>query len=126
MSKRTRGGPRTQRRSGARPPASRPNPTTRQVTQPSELEAAEIIAEDIVEERPASAANELEKVARATSQRGGRPKPGSLLAERAASEYVYVAQDMRRILVVAGSLFGVLFLLWLLIVVLKVIPLPFY
>ena len=55
-----------------------------------------------------------------------RPKPGSLLAERAANEYVYVAQDMRRILIVAGALTIILFVLWLLIVVLRVIELPFY
>ena len=39
---------------------------------------------------------------------------------------MYVAQDMRRIAVVAALLFGILFALWLLIVVLRVIPLPFY
>jgi hypothetical protein len=55
-----------------------------------------------------------------------RPKPGSLLAERAANEYVYVAQDMRRILIVAGGLTVLLFALWLLIVVMRVIELPFY
>ena len=55
-----------------------------------------------------------------------RTKPGSLLAARAASEYIYVAQDMRRILAVAFVLFGALIVLWLLIVVFRVIPLPFY
>jgi hypothetical protein len=55
-----------------------------------------------------------------------RPKPGSLLAERAANEYVYVAQDMRRILIVAAALTLILFALWLLIVVMRVIELPFY
>jgi hypothetical protein len=53
-------------------------------------------------------------------------KAGSLLAARAANEYVYVSQDMRRILLVAGGLIGLLFALWLLFVVLKVIALPFY
>ena len=33
---------------------------------------------------------------------------------------------MRRIIVVAAALFGTMIVLWLLIVVLKVIPLPFY
>ena len=60
------------------------------------------------------------------SHRGQRVKPGSVLAARAATEYVYVAQDLRRITVVAALLFGVMIVLWLLIVVLKVIPLPFY
>ena len=49
-----------------------------------------------------------------------------MLAARAATEYVYVAQDMRRILLVAGGLIGFLFALWLAVVVLRVIPLPFY
>ena len=37
-----------------------------------------------------------------------------------------MAQDMRRIAVVAALLFGILFVLWLLLVVMRVIPLPFY
>ncbi len=49
-----------------------------------------------------------------------------MLAARAATEYVYVSQDMRRILLVASGLIGILFALWLLVVVLRVIPLPFY
>ena len=63
---------------------------------------------------------------RTTSRTHHRIKPGSILAARAATEYVYVAQDMRRILLVAGGLIGLLFALWLLVVVLRVIPLPFY
>ena len=55
-----------------------------------------------------------------------RIKPGSILAARAATEYVYVAQDFRRIVLVAGVLIGFLFALWVLVVVLRVIPLPFY
>jgi hypothetical protein len=58
-----------------------------------------------------------------TRQRG---KAGSLLATRAATEYLYVAQDMRRILLVAGSLFATLVVLWLLIVVLRLVSLSFY
>ena len=93
---------------------------------PSQLEAAEAIAADVVEDRPATAAAELGRIARTTSRTHHRIKPGSLLAARAATEYVYVAQDMRRILLVAGGLIGLLFVLWLAVVVLKVIPLPFY
>jgi hypothetical protein len=48
------------------------------------------------------------------------------LAARAATEYVYVAKDMRRILFVAVLLTGVMLALWLLLVVLKLVPLPFY
>ena len=124
MSKKVRGPVRSQRRPGSRASGQRPaaprNPT-------SQLEAAEVIAEDIVEERPAEAANELERVSKTVPTRPGvRTKPGSLLAARAATEYVYVAQDMRRILLVAAALFGTLIILWLLIVQLRIIPLPFY
>jgi hypothetical protein len=55
-----------------------------------------------------------------------RVKPGSLLAARAATEYVYVSQDLKRISLIGGLLFATLFALWLLIVQLRVIPLPFY
>lgn len=125
MSKRVRGSSRSSRRQGARPATDR---STRPVEKVSQLEAAEIVAEDIIEERPVEAAAELETVERAERvvHPRTRTKPGSLLAARAASEYIYVAQDMRRIAVVAFLLFGAMIVLWLLIVVFKVIPLPFY
>ena len=85
-----------------------------------------MIAEDVVEERPASAASELERAVRTSSRTHHRIKPGSVLAARAATEYVYVSQDMRRIFVVAGALIGLLLVLWALVVVLRLIPLPFY
>jgi hypothetical protein len=125
MAKRSRGPsrPPSHRRPGTRPATgTRPRAEARPLSQ---LETAEIVAEDIIEDRPAAAATELEHNAARTYQRH-RVKPGSLLAAKAATEYVYVAQDLRRIAIVAALLFGILFALWLLIVVLKVIPLPFY
>lgn len=92
---------------------------------PSQLEVAEEVAELIVEDEPVQAAHELERTAR-TVRPHQRVKAGSLLAARAATEYVYVAKDMRRILVVAALLTGVMLVLWLLLVVMKVVPLPFY
>ena len=130
MSKRVRGPVRTHRRPGARPPSERTAPRSRHTStvRPSQLEIAEVVAEDVVEQHPAEAANELERAAAA--QRGTRVhhkvKAGSLLAARAATEYLYVAQDLRRILVVAAGLVAVLISLWLVIVVLKLVPLPFY
>jgi len=92
---------------------------------PSQLEEAEIIAAEIVDDRPEEARAELERYSH--SQRTHhKVKAGSILAARAATEYVYVAQDLRRILVVAGGLIGLLFTLWVLVVVMKVIALPFY
>ena len=94
---------------------------------PSQLEEAEIIAEDIIDDRPEEAKAELDRYTTRTAQRTHHKiKAGSILAARAATEYVYVAQDMRRILLVAGGLIGLLFALWLLLVVMKVIALPFY
>jgi len=126
MAKRSRGTsrPPSHHRPGTRPAAARPR-TQADARPVSQLETAEIVAEDIVENRPAAAATELEHNAARTYQHH-RVKPGSLLAAKAATEYVYVAQDLRRIVIVAALLFGILFALWLLIVVMRVIPLPFY
>jgi hypothetical protein len=90
----------------------------------SELEVAEVAAADIVEARPAAAAAALE--ANARSHPRHRVKAGSLLASRAATEYVYVAKDMRRILVVAVLLSAIMLVLWVLLVIMRVVPLPFY
>jgi hypothetical protein len=94
------------------------------VAPPSQLQAAEDAAEFVVEERPAEAAAVIESTARAHPRH--RVKAGSLLAARAATEYVYVAKDMRRILLVASLLIAVMLVLWLLLVVMRVVPLPFY
>jgi hypothetical protein len=51
-----------------------------------------------------------------TAHARARAKPGSLLASRAATEYIYVGRDLRRIALVAAILFGVLIVLWLVIV----------
>jgi hypothetical protein len=90
----------------------------------SQLETAEIVAADIEERRPSEAAAVLADNARIHSR--SRVKPGSLLAAKAATEYVYVAKDMRRILIVAALLAAVMLVLWFLLVLEKVIPLPFY
>jgi hypothetical protein len=93
----------------------------------NDLEIAQVAAEDLVENQPEEARATLARPApRAGTRVHHKVKAGSLLAARAATEYVYVSQDMRRILLVAGGLIGLLFAFWLLIVVLRVIPLPFY
>lgn len=129
MSKRTRGSSRTQHhRPGTRPASGRSSAARQRETTlapASQLEAAPVIAEDVAEERPAAARAELERVSRATGTRH-RIKAGSLLAAKAATEYLYVARDMRRIVAVGGALFGALLVLWALIVVMKVLPLSFY
>jgi len=47
---------------------------------------------------------------------GRRVRASAALAERAATEYVYVAQDIRRILVVAALIFGAMIVLWVLLI----------
>ena len=88
---------------------------------PSQLDAAADAADDVVDGRPADAADELRRARRSTEARN-RSRPSDLLAARAATEYVYVAQDLRRIVAVAVLLFGTMFVLWILISVLRVIP----
>ena len=107
MSKRTRG--------ARRPPTNRPSQRGRadRPSRPaSPLQAAAVAAEAIVEGHPA-AASQLERAAVPNQLRTGRVRPSSLLATRAAEEYVYVAQDLRRIALVAVLLFGLLFALWI-------------
>jgi hypothetical protein len=125
MTKKVRGG-RAHHRPGTRPTTDRANMPRRRdsLIETSQLEVAEVAAEDIVEARPAAAAAVLE--ANARNQPRHRVKAGSLLASRAATEYVYVAKDMRRILVVAVLLIGIMLVLWVLLVVMRVVPLPFY
>jgi len=52
-----------------------------------------------------------------------RAKPGSILASRAATEYVYVGQDLRRVVIVSVIVFGTMLVLWLLLVVMGISPL---
>jgi hypothetical protein len=126
MAKKVRSAGRAHRRPGERPISDRSATPRRaaRLAPASQLEAAEIVAEDVVEVRPAAAAAVLESNAR--NHPRNRLKPGSLLAAKAATEYVYVAKDMRRILVVAALLLTVMLVLWVLLVVMRVVPLPFY
>ena len=122
MAKRTRGSRPNRPSSSARAPRTRPiDPRPVDPLTVSQLDAASQIAEDMVEHRPVAAAQEVQRVARSTPARQ-RATASSLLATRAAQEYVYVAQDVRRIILVAAALFGIMILLWLLIVVARVIP----
>ena len=125
MTKRARGSARSAQRPQGRNAGTRakgrPGPrATPRPAAPSELEAAAEIADDVVDDRPAAAADEL-RAARSTPGRA-RTRTSSLLATRAATEYVYVAQDVRRIAAVAALLFGTMLVLWVLIVVARVIP----
>ena len=114
-------------RPGARPASSRPNtlrapravsaPLAPAQPMPSEVEATNLIVTD--RSVPTIAATQADAAAIARSTPGRvKVKPNSLLAAKAATEYVYVGQDLRRIAIVGASLFGVLLALWILLVVL--------
>lgn len=84
---------------------------------PSEVEATTLIVTDSTLSLRTDAPADPAAIARSMPGRM-KVKPNSLLAAKAATEYVYVGQDLRRIAVVGASLFGVLLLLWVLLVVL--------
>jgi hypothetical protein len=84
-------------------------PRPASLTAQEEARAAELEAQIVAEEKAASAA----------ATRGRRPAPDALapaprggLAAQAADEYAYVVRDVRRIGVVAGSLFAILIVLY--------------
>ncbi len=117
MSKRVRG-----RRPSAARPANRP------VRQPAPAAAALAPANQLTQAAepnvPVAAAT---GAATATAVRSPLPRSGparqSALAVRAATEYVYVGQDLRHIALLASAIGGVLILLWLIIDVLRLIQL---
>jgi hypothetical protein len=104
VSKRNRGAHRTaSRRPGQRARVDAPrHPTAPTISAPAAEAPVEEMAPAAEVARPA-----------ANVMRGSRVRPNSLLASRAAEEYVYVAQDLRRIAVVAVLLFGLLFVTWI-------------
>ena len=103
-------------RPGSQPPAAIPGAAPRQ----SDLDAAVVIA-DPTPVTAAPASSQARPAAVVSHQRGHiKVKPNSLLAARAAEEYVYVGEDLRHIVRVAAVLFSVLLVLWLVVVVLNV------
>jgi hypothetical protein len=116
VSKRTRGQPR--RRPAARPTATRPATASRTpiratgTVEPAAIEPSARAIEDAPVPRDAASTATRMRTAHARA----RAKPGSLLASRAATEYIYVGRDLRRIALVAAILFGVLIVLWVVIV----------
>jgi hypothetical protein len=107
---------RLQRRGPITPrPSSPVAPPSISLTPTEEARAAELEAEIVAAERQA------ERVARpmrdrATSSAVGEPRvrAGSI-AVRAAEEYGYVSRDVRRIILVGGSLVGLLIAFWVVV-----------
>jgi len=121
MAKRVRGShtrpgqrPRLQRGSTPRarvvsPPAAPASPA---LTPAEEARAAEIEAQIVAAERGAEATvGRPRERGRRPAEGEGRVRPGSI-AVRAGQEYAYVSRDVRRIVVIGGSLIGFLVGLW--------------
>jgi hypothetical protein len=106
-------------RTPARPATTRPERPEGSVTREEEARAAELEAAILAEEKAA-------ETVRRGRDRDRRPAETAIyssapLATRAAEEYGYVRRDVRRIIVVGGSLLGVLALLYILVNVAHVI-----
>lgn len=119
MAKRTRGTTsrpgqraRLERASAARraapDPVVAPRPST--LTDEEERRAAELEAEIVAAERAAAPAPARGRE-RPRADAEARVRPGTL-ATRAAAEYAYVSRDVRRIVLIGGSLIALLLLLW--------------
>ncbi len=117
MAKRTRG---SSSRPGQRSPLQRARPgapMTRPVslTAEEEARAAELEAKILDEERAAETAQRKtrERDRKAAADREQAPRAAVPLTVRAAEEYAYVARDVRRLTIVAGGLFAIMFGLWI-------------
>jgi hypothetical protein len=126
MAKRVRGsssrpGQRTrlQRRASTTRPAADPTstPSTGSVslTAAEEARAAELEAQIVAAERAAetNAARARER-SRRPAEAEVRVRSGSI-AERASHEYAYVLRDVRRIVLIGGSLIALLLALWIIL-----------
>ena len=121
MAKRTRVQRSASRRPGNRPATARPAAQRPVTTRPA-----------VAREEPAELASSIEEALAVDAVGTSQPntilrstpgrlkvKPNSLLATRAETEYIYVGSDLRRIVLVGLTLFGVLLALWIVLVVLK-------
>ncbi len=120
MAKRVRGSatrpgqrPRLQRTAMPRPRPADPAPSATppsSLTAAEEARAAELEAAILATERAAPTPSPRERPARPTETEP-RVRPGSL-AVRARDEYAYVSRDIRRIVLIGGSLLAILFAFW--------------
>jgi hypothetical protein len=111
MSKRTRGA-----RSSRNRPPSRPAAGPRPVRPAAEATTATApAAPGAVDDAPRTAPSRPQ-----AAQRTGA-KASSLLAAKAANEYVYVERDLRRISMFAAGIVAAMVVLWLLIDVTKIV-----
>lgn len=120
MAKRVRGSstrpgqrPRLQR--SAQPRARIDSPPTKPsttLTPAEEARAAELEAQIVAAEREAEvAAGRARERSRRQAEPEARVRPGSI-AVRAREEYAYVSRDVRRLVIIGGSLIALLIALW--------------
>jgi hypothetical protein len=89
------------------------------LTEAETRRAAELEAQLLAEERAADAAR---RQTRARAPLRGETGRGGSLAVRAEVEYAYVARDVKRIARIAALLLTILFGLWVIIDVTKIVP----
>jgi hypothetical protein len=87
----------------------------------AELERAAQIEADLLAQERAAEQSRRRSRERATREQVSSGATGTL-AVRAEKEYAYVARDVKDIVRIASLLIGLLFVLWILIDVTKVIP----
>lgn len=128
MAKRTRGshrpGQRHADRHGSARPQSRPAPRpSSALSDAEEARAAELESEIVAQEREAGVGRNRSRERGRDSEaaRPGRPGGQGLLAARSAEEYAYVVRDVRRILLVGGTIAAALAVLYVLIDVAHVV-----
>ena len=88
------------------------------LTEAEAQRAAELEAQLLAEERAAESARKRTQTRTAVRE----VTAGGTLALRAEEEYAYVARDVKRIVRVASLLLAVLFALWIVIDVAKIVP----
>ena len=89
-------------------------PSAKGLTDAEEARAAELEAQPVAEERAASSSTDRSRARRSDPEAAsrGRTKEAGLLASRAVLEYAYVTADIRRIVIVGGSLFILMIAIW--------------
>lgn len=95
------------------PASTTPRPPT--LTAEEEARAAAIEAQIVADEK---AAEEAARRSRTRARRGTDAEPearGGSIAVRASQEYAYVSRDLRRIVVIGGSLIAFLIGLWVVV-----------
>lgn len=127
MAKRARGAPRPgqrarlQRSPSARPPfdappppSAVPTPRPATLTDEEEARAAEIETRLVAAERSAEEAARRQTRGQRAPEREAPVRSGSI-AVRASEEYAYVMRDVRRLVLIGGSILALLIAIWVVI-----------